>query len=59
MAMKSFNDQGYMDDKDMSPSKGFMGNKKPKEQGNEPIHTVAHFVKLLRKQRKEMNDANS
>ena len=60
MAINNLNKSGLLDDDTAtSIAKGFMGNKKPKAVGDDPTSTVAHFVKLLRKQRKELSNANS
>ena len=62
MAINNLNKSGLLDDDDTATSvtKGFMGNKKPKATvGDDPTSTVAHFVKLVKKQRKELTNANS
>ena len=60
LAINNLNKSGLLEDDITSgTAKGFMGNRKPKELGDDPTSTVAHFVKLLRKQRKEMFNAKS
>jgi hypothetical protein len=59
-AINNLNKSGLLEDDVTTPTvKGFMGNKKSEAQGDDPTSTVAHFVKLVRKQRKELSNANS
>jgi|TARA_E500000081_G_scaffold136477_1_gene150344 hypothetical protein len=60
LAINNLNKTGKLNDAPtQNITKGFMGNKKPKEMDNDPTSRVAHYIKFLRNQRKELFNADS
>jgi len=60
VAINNLNKTGMLNDSPtQTTSKGFMGNTKPKESNNDPTSKVAHYIKFVRNQRKELFNADS